>query len=94
MDVIKTVEHTEMMLCGKLMPVTITRLEGLFEYQDADGSIHLADGASIMDFGPKLGVIRAYDKHPDVPFTEEEKAAGRAQICAVATQAMTEQGLW
>jgi len=94
MGVVETIEHTERVIGGKTMPVTITRRVGLCEYRDANGKTFLADEATYMDWGEKLGTSRTYVLHPEHEPTEEEREAGRARIREVAIQAMTEQGLW
>lgn len=90
----ETIEHAERIICGKALPVTITRRVGPCEYTDGNGKTFLADEATIMDWGPKLGITRTYVMHPERAPTEAEREAGRAHILEVAAQAMTEQGLW
>lgn len=93
-DVEETVEVTERTLCGKVLPVTITRRVGLCEYKGMDGKTILADEALFLDYGPKLGVTKVFTQHPAVPPTEAEREAGRERIRQAAIQAITEQGLW
>lgn len=92
--VTETIEHTERIIGGKALAVTITRRVGLCEYTDGNGKAFLADEATIMDWGPKLGVTRTYVVHPEQEPTEAEREAGKERIREVTAQAMTEQGLW
>lgn len=92
--VIETIEHTERVISGQALPVIITRRVGLCEYIGKDGKPFLADEATFMDFGPKLGVAKTYVMHPENPPTEDEREAGRERIREAAIRAMTEQGLW
>lgn len=93
-DVVETVEVTERRIGKELLPVTITRRVGLCCYRDRSGKEIMADEATVLDFGPKLGVQRSYLLHPEVEPTEEERAANRARLLEVAYRAMDEQGLW
>ncbi len=93
-DVVETVEVTERLIAGELLPVTITRRVGLCQYEGPDGKPILADEATFLDYGSKLGMTKIYDRHPETPPTEAEREAGREHIRQVAIQAITEQGLW
>lgn len=55
--------------------------------QDVDESL-------VTDCGPKLGVTVACTPHREVPFTEEEREAGRRHVIEVATQLMIRAGIW
>ena len=92
--VTETIEHTERIIDGKALAVTIKRRVGLCEYTDGKGKTFLADEAVIMDWGPKLGITRTYVMHPEREPTEVEREAGRELIREMAVQAMIGQGLW
>ena len=47
-----------------------------------------------LNCGPKLGVSVACTPHREVPFTEEEREAGRRHVIEVATQLMIRAGVW
>lgn len=94
MAVKETVEHTFRTVGSREYPVTITRREGLDTYYDDDGKPFLADWATFIDFGPKMGVAKNYTNHRDTPYTEEEKAAGRRHIQEVAAWCLVDQGIW
>lgn len=94
MEVMEQVEQTVRVIGGKELPVVITRRIGLCEYIGTDGKPFLADEATFMDFGPKLGTARTYVMHPAEPPTEAEREAGRERIREAAIRAVTEQGLW
>ena len=57
------------------------------EVEDVDESL-------VTDCGPKLGVSVACTPHREVPFTEEEREAGRRHVIEVATQLMIRAGIW
>ena len=57
------------------------------EVQDVDESL-------LTDCGPKLGISVACTPHQEVPFTEEEREAGRRHVIEVATQLMIRAGIW
>ena len=57
------------------------------EVEDVDESL-------VTDCGPKLGVSVACTPHREVPFTEEEREAGRRHVIEVATQLMIRAGVW
>ena len=57
------------------------------DVQDVDESL-------VTDCGPKLGVTVACTPHREVPFTEEEREAGRQRVIQVATQLMIRAGIW
>ena len=57
------------------------------EVQDVDESL-------VTDCGPKLGITVASTPHREVPFTEEEREAGRRRVVEVATQLMIRAGVW
>ena len=57
------------------------------EVEDVDESL-------VTDCGPKLGVSVACTPHREVPFTEEEREAGRKHVIEVATQLMIRAGIW
>ncbi len=57
------------------------------EVKDVDESL-------VTDCGPKLGVAVACTPHREVPFTEEEREAGRKRVIEVATQLMIRAGIW
>lgn len=84
----ETVQQTTRSLCGRELPVIITRRVGLDTYTDPDGEPFQADEAVFMDFGPKLGVQRSYILHPETEPTPEERAAGRAMIGQMARLAL------
>lgn len=94
MEVIEQVEQTVRVIGGEELPVVITRRIGLCEYIGEDGKPFMADEATYMDFGPKLGIAKTYVLHPENPPTEAEREAGRERIREAAVRAMTEQGLW
>lgn len=94
MAVMETIERTERRIGGVVYPVTITRRVGLETYTGAGGKPILADEATFMDFGPRLGVQRTYILHPEVEPTEAERAAGRELVKETAIRAMIEQGIW
>lgn len=54
----------------------------------------LVDESMTFDAGPRLGVTLVFERHREVPFTEEECAAGRAHILRVATDVLVGQGIW
>lgn len=62
MAVIETVEHLTRTICGKTYEVTITRREGVDSYIDLtidpSGTPFLADAATFIDYGPKMGVTK------------------------------------
>lgn len=94
MAVVESVEKTERRLCGKDLPVIITRRVGLDTYIGTDGKSFQADEAVFMDFGPRYGVQRSYIIHPETPPTEAEKEAWKDRARAAATRAMIEQRIW
>lgn len=94
MKVMEQVEKTVRIIGGQELPVVITRRIGLCEYIGTDGKPFLADEATFMDFGPKLGITKTYVLHPENPPTETEREAGRERIREAAIRAMAEQGLW
>lgn len=94
MSVIETVECTTLVMEGREYPVTVTRRKGLDTYTAPDGRTILADAATFIDYGPKLGVTRNYTLHPETEPTDEERAENRAKLQAVVAKCLTEQGLW
>ena len=52
------------------------------------------DESLVTDCGPKLGVSVGYELHREIPFTEEERAAGRERVIELATQLMIRAGIW
>lgn len=97
--VFETVTHKTRVLGGKEYSVTITRRKGLDTYTERterNGQIIeeqiLADEATFIDWGSKLGVTRNYTLHKD--YTEEERAAGRRHIQEVAAKILIDQGIW
>lgn len=98
MAAIETVERKTRTICGKTYDVTITRREGLDSYIDLtidpSGTPFLADAATFIDYGPKMGVTKCYTMHKEVPPTEEERAAGRRRIQETAVKCLIDQGIW
>lgn len=98
MAAIETVERETRTICGKTYDVTITRREGLDSYIDLaidpSGTPFLADAATFIDYGPKMGVTKCYTMHKEVQPTEEERAAGRRHIQEVAVKCLIDQGIW
>ena len=98
MAAIETVERETRTICGKTYDVTITRREGLDSYIDLtidpSGTTLLADAATFIDYGPKMGVTKCYTMHKEVQPTEEERAAGRRHIQEVAVKCLIDQGIW
>lgn len=91
-DVIETVEEGYETENGKTFKTTLIRRTGLARYIRR-GRESLADMATFHDCG-KLGMSCTYTDHRAVPYTEEEKAAGRRHIQEVAAQILVDQGLW
>ena len=58
------------------------------------GTPFLADAATFIDYGPKMGVTKCYTMHKEVPPTEEERAAGRRRIQETAVKCLIDQGIW
>lgn len=52
------------------------------------------DESLVTDCGPKLGVSVGYELHREIPFSEEERAAGRKRVIELATQLMIRAGIW
>ena len=98
MAVIETVEHLTRTICGKTYDVTITRRERGDSYIDLPlaprATPSLADAATLIDYGPKMGVTKCYTMHKEVPPTEEERAAGRRRIQETAVKCLIDQGIW
>lgn len=95
MAVIETVEHCTRVIGGKEYQVTIIRREGLDTYYDRHGENPFqATRATFVDYGPKMGVNRSFDRVPEVEPTEEERAAGRQHIKDVALKCLIDQGIW
>lgn len=93
MAVIETVERTTVTLDGVEYPVVVTRRKGLDTYVD-DGKTILADYATFIDYGPKMGVSRCYTLHPETEPTREEREANRRRLREVVAQCMVDQGFW
>ena len=64
---------------GKDWPTRRVRWKGLHRIRFGDEE-YLADESMVFDSGPKLGVSVVVTRHREVPFTAEERAAGRANI--------------
>ena len=94
MEVHETIEHKTLMVDGKPHEVTITRRVGLDTYQNKAGLSFLADEATFIDWGPKLGCSRTFSMHPEVEPTEEERAAGRQRMKDIAVRCLYDQGIW
>ena len=98
MAAIETVERETRTICGKTYDVTITRREGLDSYIDLtidpSGTPFLADAATFIDYGPKMGVTKCYTMHKEVQPTDEERAAGRRHIQVVAVKCLIDLGIW
>ena len=98
MAAIETVERETRTICGKTYDVTITRREGLDSYIDLtidpSGTPFLADAATFIDYGPKMGVTKCYTMHKEVQPTEEVRAAGRRHTQEVAVKCLIDQGIW
>lgn len=52
------------------------------------------DRSFTTDRGPKQGTALGFEKHREVPFTEEEKAEGRRRVIEIATQNLIRAGIW
>ena len=94
MAVHETIERSTLMLDGKPHEVTITRRVGLDTYYDKAGKPFLADEATFIDWGPRMGCSRTFSSHPEVEPTEEERAAGRQRIKDMAIRCLYDQGIW
>lgn len=92
MAVEKTVERSVVIIGGKEYPMTVTRYIGLASYIGIANEEIVADEATYVDFGPKMGGGWSYTQHKD--FTPEEIAAARRRIIDVATKSMIDQGIW
>lgn len=57
-------------------------------------AVHDVDESLVTDCGQKLGVSVASTAHREVPFTEEEREAGRKRVIELATQLMIRAGIW
>lgn len=85
------VEHRSEVIDGKEYPVTITRQIGLQEIEVDDRPV-LVDKVAIFD--SPLGQSRCWSRVRETPATEEERAANRARLQAVAQEVIMRQGLW
>lgn len=92
MAIEKTVEKSVVMIGGKEYPMTVTRYIGLASYIGIANEEILADEATYVDFGPKMGGGWSYTMHKKFP--PEELAAARRHIVDVATKCMIDQGIW
>ncbi|MEG1858482.1 MAG: hypothetical protein RR216_07040 [Pseudoflavonifractor sp.] len=93
MEIIETVTREIETIAGLSYPVTITRRKGLQRYVE-NGKEVLIDEIMICDYGPKRGTTVCRTLHRAEAYTAEERAAGRAEIIAVATQSMFDQHIW
>lgn len=78
---------------GQEIPKTITDWRGRHLLIIGDEQLDV-DRSMTTDRGKKLGVALGYEKHREVPFTEEECEEGRRRIKEVATQLMIRYGIW
>lgn len=93
----------ELVVTTKIIPETfgknhvdtvMTRRKGLHWLTDMGGERVLVDESATMDAGEKYGTTLCYTPHSDEVVSEEERAANRARIKAVATQVMIDMGIW
>ena len=78
---------------GKEIPKTIVIWQGRHRLILGDRELDV-DRSMTMDLGPKMGISLGYTEHQEVPFTEEEKEAGRRRIKEVATRNLIRAGIW
>ena len=93
-ELVVTVESFDEQIGDMLLHTDMTRRRGLHWITDRRGERVLVDESAVMDSGPKMGTTLCYTPHSDVVVSEEERAANRARIKAVATQVMIDMGIW
>lgn len=64
----------------KDVPTLCVRWTGLHLTQYGNQPVKRAMGSQICDAGPKVGISVAVELAPEVPYTPEERAAGREKI--------------
>lgn len=85
-------ERTELYR-GKQIQKTITDWRGRHLLILGDEQLDV-DRSMTTDRGKKLGVSLGYELHREIPFTEEEREAGRQRVREVATQVLIRAGIW
>lgn len=78
---------------GKDWPTRQIRWTGVHKIRYGDEE-YLADGSVVSDSGPKLGVTVVKERHREVPFTPEERAAGRERINRVMREIFGCDVIW
>ena len=89
-----TVSTMEETIGKNKVTTVITRRKGLHWLTEISGERVLVDESATMDSGPKYGTTLCFTPHSDVEVSEEERAANRANIQAVAAKVLTDLGIW
>ena len=88
-----TVEEKTTRYRNKDWPTRYIHWKGLHRIERR-GETFLADRSMVADSGPKLGVSVLYTRHPEVPYTKEERLAGRERINRVVQDLFGCRVIW